>query len=345
MTHIVDVHSHTALAPTDLPPEVGKDITVRLDAADDGRAVLTRKGISIIRYPEFFDNDKQYEVCKAAGITRRLISPAMQLNTWVETLTSCRSVELARKVNDCSAGLMAKYPDMIRPMASVNPLEPEDNLAELDRCLDELGMIGVVVEPSWMGKFLDEPEFYGFWEHINARDVPVFMHPPMIPLCHLKMNAYKLEETVGRPCETALAVSRMICSGLFDRFPRLRIVLAHMGGGLMPVVGRLNMGYRLGYEGLPDGEAAGCSLMPSEYLRRNLWVDTMGFNLPNVRQAIEVFGEDRVMFGSDYAPVPFNPSEHVDIVKGLGLDAEAEAKVLWRNADQFFGLGLAEAEV
>lgn len=344
MPHIVDVHSHIALAPTDLPPELAGAVEIVPNVAPDGRQRITRKGISILRYPEFFDTDKQYEVCKRAGITRRLISPAMQLNNWVESLTSCRSVELARKVNDCSAALRRRYPDMIRTLASVDPLEPSDNLAELDRCVDELGMVGVVVEPSWRGLLADEEPFYDFWEHVEGRNIPVFLHPPMIPLCHLKLNAYKLEETVGRPCETALCVARMLCSGLFDRFPGLRIVLAHMGGGLMPVVGRLDMGYRLDYTGLPEIEHARCELTPSEYLRRNLWVDTMGFSLPTVRQAIEVFGDERVMFGSDYAPVPIDPIEHVEIVKALGLDRDGEERVLWRNADAFFDLGLTEAD-
>jgi aminocarboxymuconate-semialdehyde decarboxylase len=344
MTPIVDVHSHVLLRPGPLPPEVGSDITVLGDPVGDGRTVLTRKGISLIRYPEFGDTDAQDAVCRAAGITTRLISPAMQLNTWVETLTSAPSVELAALMNDTNVELAKRYPGAIRPLATINPLEPKENLPELDRCLDELGMPGLVVEPSWMGRFLDEPDFFEFWAHIEARDVPVFMHPPMIPLCHLKMNAYKLEETVGRPCETALCVARMICSGLFDRFPGLRIVLAHMGGALMPVVGRIDMGYRLGYEGLPAGEAATCELMPSEYLRRNLSVDTMGFSAATVRQAIEVFGVDRVMFGSDYAAVPIDPAEHVSLLDSLELTADQREKVLWRNADQFFGLGLAEAQ-
>ena len=83
-----------------------------------------------------------------------------------------------------------------------------------------------------------------------------------------------------------------------------------------------------------------CKERPRDYLKR-LHVDTMGFWAPHVRQAVEVFGADHVMFGTDYGPVPIDPKEHVDIVRGLGLSAAGEENVLWRNAAAFFNLDIA----
>jgi predicted TIM-barrel fold metal-dependent hydrolase len=80
-----------------------------------------------------------------------------------------------------------------------------------------------------------------------------------------------------------------------------------------------------------------CERRPSEYLR-HLHVDTMGFWAPHVREAVEVFGVDRVMFGTDYGPVPIDPREHVEIVTGLALSPADTEKILWRNAAAFFGL-------
>jgi predicted TIM-barrel fold metal-dependent hydrolase len=77
--------------------------------------------------------------------------------------------------------------------------------------------------------------------------------------------------------------------------------------------------------------------MPSAYLKL-LHVDTMGFWAPHVREAVEVFGADRVMFGTDYGPVPIDPKEHVDIVNGLRLSADDTENILWRNAARFFAL-------
>src|SRR5262249_56167584 len=101
-----------------------------------------------------------------------------------------------------------------------------------------------------------------------------------------EMDQSKLGELVGRPFDTAMAVARMILSGLFDRFPRLKITVAHMGGGLLPVMGRLDFGWRLGCDGMPEEARIRCKQQPSKYLRL-LHVDTMGFWAPHVREAVE----------------------------------------------------------
>ncbi len=168
--------------------------------------------------------------------------------------------------------------------------------------------------------------------------MPLFIHPPRVPIGHdQQMDQYKLDELVGRPFDTAMALARMILSGLFDRYPGLKIVVAHMGGGLLPVIGRLDFGWRLGCEGMPERAVIRCKQRPSEYLA-NLCVDTMGFWAPHVREAVEVFGVDHVMFGTDYGPVPIDPAEHIDIVNKLVISATDKEKILWRNAARFFKL-------
>src|SRR5262249_60692039 len=103
---------------------------------------------------------------------------------------------------------------------------------------------------------------------------------------------------------------------------------------------RLDFGWRLGDEGMPGRSRMSCKMLPSEYLKL-LHVDTMGFWAPHVREAVDVFGPGRVMFGTDYGPVPIDPKEHVDIVTGLGLPAADEEAILWRNAAAFFNLDVS----
>jgi len=88
---------------------------------------------------------------------------------------------------------------------------------------------------------------------------------------------------------------------------------------------------------MPERAVIRCKERPSDYLAR-LHVDTMGFWAPHVREALEVFGVDRVMFGTDYGPVPIDPAEHIDIVNGLLTSVADKEKVLWRNAARFFNL-------
>jgi predicted TIM-barrel fold metal-dependent hydrolase len=187
---------------------------------------------------------------------------------------------------------------------------------------------------------MDTEESFPFWEWAEDQQVPLFMHPVRVPIgADRQMDQYKLDELVGRPFDTTMCLARMILSGLFDRYPRLKIVVAHMGGGLLPVMGRLNFGYRLGSEGMPDRAQIKCKRLPSDYLRGNLRVDIMGLWGPHVREVIEVFGPDRVFFGTDYGPVPIDPSEHIAIVEELDLSAEDKEKIYWKNANEFFNLG------
>ena len=202
-------------------------------------------------------------------------------------------------------------------MGTLNPLD-QSHIAEGERCFAALKFKGLLICSSWHGRFIDGEDSFAFWEWAEDRQVPVFIHPPRVPIGNdQQMDQFKLDELIGRPFDTAMALARMILSGLFDRYPRLKIVVAHMGGGLLPCMGRLDFGYRLGCEGMPERSVIRCKQMPSEYLKL-LHVDTMGFWAPHVREAVEVFGADRVMFGTDYGPVPIDPKEHVDIVNGLG---------------------------
>ena len=100
------------------------------------------------------------------------------------------------------------------------------------------------------------------------------------------------------------------------------------------VMGRLDFGWRLGCDGMPARAVIRCKRRPSDYLAA-LHVDTMGFWAPHVREAVEVFGVDRVMFGTDYGPVPIDPREHVDIVNGLAIAPADKEMILWRNAARF----------
>ena len=105
----------------------------------------------------------------------------------------------------------------------------------------------------------------------------------------------------------------------------------------------MDFGYKLGYRGLPDGQAPACQKRPSAYLQTNLYVDTMGFSPKSVKHVLDLFGSDRVLFGSDYAAVPIAPKEQVVMIRGLGLGREDEEKVLWKNAARLFGTGYPQA--
>jgi aminocarboxymuconate-semialdehyde decarboxylase len=329
---IIDIHTHCApRAPGD---RFG--VAEALRETSVGRNVVTNyRGLPAVGYYEMTDFDLQQEVLARAGVTGRLISNSFGAET-MSAISSAPALDIVKAVNDQIAGLVARAPTNWG-LGTINPFEPS-HIAEGERCLDSLGCKGLLINTSWHGRFMDGEDAFPFWEWAQGRAVPLFIHPPRVPIGHdRQMDQYKLDELVGRPFDTAMALARMILSGLFDRFPRLKIVVAHMGGGLLPVMGRLDFGWRLGCDGMPEGAQIRCERRPSEYLEL-LHVDTMGFWAPHVREAVEVFGADRVMLGTDYGPVPIDPHEHIEIVEGLTIPAADKEKILWRNAVRFFNL-------
>jgi aminocarboxymuconate-semialdehyde decarboxylase len=248
---------------------------------------------------------------------------------------------VCKHFNDEIAETVAKSPHDTRGLGTVNPLEP-DHIEEAERLMGPLDFKGLQLVTSWHGKYLDTEGAWPFWEYAQNHEIPIFLHPPRVPIgADQQMDQYKLDELVGRPFDTAMCVARMILSGLFDRFPKLQICVAHIGGGLLPCMGRLDFGWRLGCEGMPEDAAIKCKELPSSYLRKNLHVDLMGVWAPHVVEAVEVFGPDRVMFGTDYGPVPIDPKAHVDIVNGLEISGADKQKIFWKNANVFFKLGLS----
>ena len=331
---IIDVHRHCLAKP----PEglMWTILEKRIHWREiEHYAVTTFKGISSIVYRELMDIDAQVRGQDDAGITKSILSFSMALETMVKALFFIPEDELTRRLNDATVAIVDKYPDKLEFMAIINPFN-KSCIKECERCIDTLGAKGINISTSWDGMFLDSADLNHFWEFVQGRDVAVFLHPPQVPIGHEYMDAYKLEEIVGRPFDTTMTVARMIYAGVFDRFPKLNIVLPHMGGGLSMIVGRLDFGYRLGYKGLPKDQIPLCERRPSDYFRTNLYVDTMGFAPAGIKHVIDLFGVDRVLFGSDYAAVPISPKEQVDIVKGLGLSYEDEEKILWKNANALF---------
>jgi aminocarboxymuconate-semialdehyde decarboxylase len=340
MTVIIDIHTHCVRPPRDDPFGVG----AALRGTPAGRNSVTNfRGLPAVGYYEMTDFDLQQEACAKAGITGRLMSSPFAAEM-VTALSSKPAIDVVRYGNDQIAALVARgpgsTPSAIWGIGTVNALD-KTQIAEAERCMGPLGFKGLLVPSSWHGTFIDGEDAFPFWEWAEDRQVPVFVHPPRVPIGHeQQMDQYKLDELVGRPFDTAMALARMILSGLFDRYPRLKICVAHMGGGLLPVMGRLDFGWRLGCDGMPERAAIRCKERPSHYLAK-LHVDTMGFWAPHVRQAVEVFGADRVMFGTDYGPVPIDPREHVEIVEGLPISAADKENILWRNAARFFNLEIA----
>lgn len=298
-------------------------------------------------YRDWADNDYAMDVQRESGVSTAIISRGGQLEMFASNVMKTGMPDAVRRINEENLEIRERYPDAVETMVDVHALLPETRTVA-EEMLDQKGARGISVSSSYGEgpdqSFLDDPRCEWLWEFAEARDEPVHIHPPMLAIGKQAAMTYRLNEAATRPMDTGLTLARMIYSGVFDKYPNLKVVAVHMGGVLPSIVGRLNFNWRLNYHGIQDPPVRKIQKnerLPSEYCRGNIFADTMGFNPWALKAAIDLFGVDNVVFGSDYGPVPISPKEHIDLVRDVVPDPDDQEKVFWKNADRLFKLRLA----
>lgn len=337
---IVDIHHHM----------YSKAFSILLmasgawDANHENLFTIRWRGISTVGEKEMTAVRDHMEVCERAGLTDMMLYQTMAI-TLLGKLTEMSTIEAAKFHNDTAAKLAKECEKnsyiKVFPMGAVKPHDGKEAVKEARRCIERLGFKALAVETGYGStdrQYNHTEDTYEFWEYVNDQGIPVFLHPSFLCCGWEFMDRYKLAETVGRPNDTGLSISLMILTGLFDRFQQLKIILPHYGGSFMMVLPRLNFAHKLGYHGFLEYQKPSNKRLPEHYVRKHLRVDTMGFDARSIRHAIEVFGIDNVLLGTDYAAVPKSPKLHIEIVQQMGLDEEDERKILGLNANRLFNL-------
>jgi aminocarboxymuconate-semialdehyde decarboxylase len=239
-----------------------------------------------------------------ARIRHSLVSPIPQL--FLYEFAPEVTLELARVYNDSLAAWSKLQGIRISGLATVPMNDPAAAAAELERAV-KLGLRGAIVGSSWSGRMLSEEAFHGFWEAAHANKAIVFVHPLLCtdPRLGKKMMA----NLVGVPWETTIAATDLLLSGIPERYPDARILLAHGGGFLPYQIGRLNKGG----EKWPVVSSA-MQDSPKKAIRR-FWFDTVLWNPELLPYLAGIVGEDRIVQGTDY---PFDlcewpPASHGEV--------------------------------
>lgn len=217
------------------------------------------------------------------------------------------AINLARTANDELAGLIRKHPDRLSGFAAVALQDPRQAADEVERAVRQLGFKGVMVNGyTNIGagddvQYLDEEPVWEFWDKVAALDVPVYLHPRE-PLPSQRRAMLGYPELVGSAWgfgyETATHAVRLMLSGLFDRYPNLKLIMGHLGEGLSFLLPRMQ--HRMDEQ--RNGEHGSKALRrPSYYFGRHFWVTTSGhFHARNLVDVIAHLGIDRVLFSVDY---------------------------------------------
>ena len=241
--------------------------------------------------------------------------------------------ESARIQNDNLAAAVASYPDRFVALGATVPLQDIDlAIAEMDRAIDELGFRGLQIGGTVDGANLDDPRFRPFWEAVEAKAVPVILHPSGYPESQ-RLGDYFLVNCIGNPLETMVAATRLIFSGLFDELPGIELVLLHGGGYLPFYASRADHTWKV----RPETRAHIPDHPPSHYLKR-LHYDTVVFQPLYLRHLIEVVGVERVLLGTDF-PFDMSETDPLGLIAATeGLDDDDRAAIGGGNAARLYGI-------
>ena len=272
----------------------------------------------------------------ASGIAKQLVfltAPGVQV------FDAATAVSLSTELNDQLLQEIRKYPDRYAALAAIAPQQPSAAAAELQRAVRKLGMKGAVVNSHTQGEYLDDPKYWEIFEAAQALDVPLYLHPNTPPASMIEPFLPRgLDGAIyGFAVETGLHLLRIIVAGVFDRFPRLRLVVGHLGEGLPFWLFRLDFMHRSMVNARRYPGVKPLEKKPSDYLRENVWVTTSGMQwAPAILFCQQVLGVDRVMYAMDY-PYQFVPEE-VRVTDELPISAADRKKLYQLNAERVFKL-------
>ena len=308
MTDFIDLHAH------DYPdnylaacrrPDSGLECYVR----DDGRLVVLQDHAVALAVPQPMPSlDKRLAAMDDAGISTQVLSISAPNvyrfpGSWRPSLT--------RDLNDDLSETAKSSKLRLRSFVSLPLPDVDEALAELERASSLVGTAGVMLTTTIDREPLDHPLFTPLFEELSRRQTVVFVHPTTA-CCTEGIRDYALALGVDFLSETTLCISRLVYSGMFTRYRGIRWVFAHLGGTLPFILHRLDNYYHQ----FPECRAK-IDELPSTILRR-IYFDTVSTHVPAIRCALETFGSEQLVFGTDYPHVPGGMRRLLDaLVEGV----------------------------
>lgn len=309
------------------------ELARRMGIGTESKTVVEEGGVAKASiHSQLFDLDAQIQDMDRVGINVAVQSCILGWDT---------SLENCRLLNDCTAKLQREYAGRFVGLAHVPPLDGEAALDEMERAIHGLGLKGVTISSQSGGLSLDANEFRPFYGMVRKLDVPIFVHPALAPKGYDLLKDYQLSVIVAREFDLGVAVTRLIAGGVVERYPELRFVFSHFGGGMAGYKERIaRSSYRFK---LPKSF--------DEYFDR-LYFDMAGFEGSPIalRCAMEGIRPERMVFATDY-PQNFNNKdpkigknvdgirEYIQEIHNLPLDVNVKQDMLGGTAARLLNIG------
>jgi aminocarboxymuconate-semialdehyde decarboxylase len=312
---ITDVHAHHFWPG--LPRFLAR---AEIPLAPGGGSLRTRASVPVLRFEERLPHMVE------AGVGRQVLSVALSAYTPDAKL----GAEGAQLVNDELARVASERPALFSFWAALPLPHVDASLAEIARGFDTLGAIGAIVHCSCLGESIAGDAFDPIWAELDRRRAVVFLHPCQDGIGSRALNEWDLTVCAGASFEDTVAALHLIARQVPRRFPNVRFIVPHLGGLLPMLLARLDG------QMIQDGFAE-----PPSATARRFFYDTVGWgSKPALLAAVEAFGADQLVPGSDY-PVLLPWESYAQTfahVREAGLPAEAVDRILYRNAPRLLGL-------
>lgn len=332
MTRTIDVHNH--LYP--------KEWMSYLEKRTESPRMVRTGPTSWIFYSEnvplahvnragHYDPEARIEDMDKYGIDIQILSLTTPS---VELVPANEGIPWARKVNDYLASVCQKYPECFNAYATLPYQDMDEAIKELDRAYKDLGVKGIMMFSNLNGKPVTSPEFYPIFAKAEEYELPILIHPAP-PLTADVMKRLRLPSPLfGFTLDTTMAVIGLIFQGVLEKYPKLKLIHSHLGGVVPYMVGRIDDSFNNYYKeyGLELPRA------PSEYYKRQVYVDSISYHLPAMRCCLDWLGPEHIMLGTDYAHPVGHIEEAIRYIRDMGLSEEDTDKILGWNAARIFKL-------
>ena len=328
----IDIHAHTFTRSMFAALDSGQEWYGMHYEGDDRRNLFIKEGKSVGVNPKLkFTPEERVEDMDRLGTEVQVVSLHTQVFGY--HLDPAAGLAQAKEVNDDIADFVKEAPNRFAGMATLPVQDVNASIAELDRAVNTLRLKGAELDTVVNGKTWDEPEFLPLFQAAQSMGATLFFHPqPQHNIMLERANRLALPNCVGVPLEDTLLVAALIFGGVMENCPDLKVCVAHGGGPACFGMGRMDRGWQV------RSEARVNISKPPSYYQSRLYYDIVVMSERALRFLIDQVGIERVVLGSDYPFVPWDPSP-TGWLQGLeSLTQDEKDRILWKNLEEVLGI-------
>jgi aminocarboxymuconate-semialdehyde decarboxylase len=279
--------------------------------------------------PNCYDIKSRTQDMDNTGVTMQVLSTIPVLfNYWAKPKDTLQTSQF---FNDHIATCVAKHPQQFIGLGTVPMQDTQLAIAEMERCIQQLGFKGLQIGTNINGENLNHSKFNAFFAAAEKLQCALFIHPWEM-MGEKETTQYWLPWLVGMPAETSRAICSLIFGGVLEKYPTLKICFAHGGGSFPFTLGRIQHGFNV----RPDLVAIDNNINPINYIDK-FWIDSLVHSPAALQYNLNLFGNNKICLGSDY---PFPLGEHHPglLIEQEIIDIETKEKLLYKNALQWLGI-------